>query len=46
VGSRAVLDAVVKRKVPSFENRVLRKIFQSEREEDWRKFHDEELHSL
>jgi hypothetical protein len=31
-----------------FENRVLRKIFGSEREEDgsWRKLHNDELHSL
>jgi hypothetical protein len=31
-----------------FENRVLRKIFGPEREEDgsWRKLHDDELHSL
>jgi hypothetical protein len=31
-----------------FENRVLRKIFGPKREEDgsWRKFHDDELHSL
>jgi hypothetical protein len=31
-----------------FENRVLRKIFGPEREEDgsWRKFHNDELHSL
>jgi hypothetical protein len=31
-----------------FENRVLRRIFESEREEDgsWRKLHNDELHSL
>jgi hypothetical protein len=31
-----------------FENRLLRKIFRSKREEDglWRKLHNDELHSL
>jgi hypothetical protein len=31
-----------------FENRVMRRIYGSEREEDgsWRKFHNDELHSL
>jgi hypothetical protein len=37
-----------KHRLRVFENRVLRRIFGPKREEDgsWRKFHDDELHSL
>jgi len=38
-----------KRSLRVFENRVLRKIFESKREEvagDWRRVHNEELHNV
>jgi hypothetical protein len=51
VGPRAVLDAVVKRKIPSpcLKNRVLKRIFGPKREEvvrHWRELHSEELYGL
>jgi hypothetical protein len=58
VDSRAVLDVVVRRKIPSHCREsnprapivwVLRRIFGSEREEvvgGWRRLHSEEFHNL